>query len=83
MASASAARRAQRDAVVLNGKTLQLRQADRLDLGSRLDDGSINGSFDWPDGSNFHAEQFAGAALAVAMFSFSEGDARWHCQPGR
>ena len=72
-----------RDAVVLNGKTLPLRQADRLDLGSRLDDGAINGSFDWPDGSNFHVEQFAGMPLAVAMFSFAEGEARWHCEPRR
>jgi len=72
-----------REAVVLNGKSLALRQADRLDLGSRLDDGAINGSFEWPDGSNFHVEQFAGSVLAVAMFSFSEGEARWSCKPQR
>ena len=69
--------------VVLNGKSLPLRQAQRLDLGSRLDDGAINGSFDWPDGGNFHVEQFAGSPLAVAMFSFSEGEARWSCRPAR
>ncbi|RZL38330.1 MAG: hypothetical protein EOP35_06005 [Rubrivivax sp.] len=72
-----------REAVVLNGKTLPLRQAERLDLGSRLDDGAINASFGWPDGSNFHVEQFAGSPLAVALFSFSEGEARWSCRPGR
>jgi hypothetical protein len=72
-----------RDAVVLNGKTLLLRQVERLDLGSRLDDGAINGSFEWPDGSNFHVEQFTGSALSVAMFSFDEGEARWHCRPTR
>lgn len=72
-----------REAVVLNGKTLPLRQAARLDLGSRLDDGAINASFDWADGDNFHVEQFAGAPLAIAMFGFSEGEARWHCQPAR
>jgi len=72
-----------REAVVLNGKTLALSRADRLDLGSRLDDGAINGSMAWPDGSDFHVEQFAGSALAVAMFSFSEGEARWSCKPAR
>lgn len=72
-----------REAVVLNGKRLPLEQVWRLDLGSRLDDGAINASFDWPDGGNFHVEQFAGSSLAVAMFSFSEGEAHWHCQPAR
>ena len=76
-----------RDAVVLNGKPLPLRDSARpltaVDLGSQQADGSVNGSFHWADGSNFHVEQFVGAPLAVSMFSFSEGEARWHCRPAR
>jgi hypothetical protein len=74
-------------AIVLNGQVLPLHDAKRpvvsVDAGSRLADGTLNGSFDWADGANFHIEQFIGEARHVAVFSFSEQEAKWYCQPSR
>jgi hypothetical protein len=74
-----------REAIVLNGQTLPLHDTAKplvaVDVGSRVADGTLNGSFDWAGGANFHIEQFMGAADQVASFAFSEGEAKWFCKP--
>jgi hypothetical protein len=55
-------------------------------VGSRLSDGTVNGSFDWADGSSFHVERFF-ESDAVSTFAFTihgRPDAdRMFCRPGR
>jgi hypothetical protein len=55
-------------------------------VGSRLSDGTVNGSFEWADGSSFHAERLFGSD-AFSVFSFTihgRPDAdKMFCQPGR
>ncbi|HSI48237.1 MAG TPA: hypothetical protein VLA61_08215 [Ideonella sp.] len=72
-------------AVVLNGQALPLHDKARpltyVTVGSRLADGTLNGSFEWAGDANFHLEQFMGATGQVASFSFSEGEAKWFCKP--
>jgi len=55
-------------------------------VGSRLADGTVNGSFEWADGSSFHAERFF-ESEAFSVFSFTihgRPDAdKMFCKPGR
>jgi len=55
-------------------------------VGSRLADGTVNGSFDWADGSSFHVERFF-ESDAVSTFTFTihgRPDAgQMFCRPAR
>lgn len=55
-------------------------------VGSRLADGTVNGSFEWADGSSFHVERFF-ESDSVSTFAFTipgRPDAdRMFCQPAR
>lgn len=72
-------------ALVLNGRTLPWTVGggglSMVGLGSRIADQQVNGSAEWHDGANFHAERRVGAAAPFVSFSFNEGGTEWVCSP--
>jgi len=76
--------------VVVDGVSLPFDSATQpvvdTAVGSRLSDGTVNGSFHWADGSGFHVERFF-ESDAVSTFGFTihgRPDAdKMFCQPAR
>lgn len=74
--------------VVVDGVPLPFASAAqpvvRTGVGSRFSDGTVNGGFDWADGSSFHVERFF-ESEGVSTFSFTihgKPDAeKMFCQP--
>lgn len=76
--------------VVVDGVSLPFASAGQpvvhTAVGSRFSDGTVNGSFEWADGSSFHAERFIDGD-GFSTFSFTihgKPDAdKMFCQPAR
>lgn len=76
--------------VVVDGVSLPFDSATQpvvlTAVGSRLSDGTVNGSFDWADGSSFHVERFfesdAVSAFAFTIHGRPDAD-KMFCQPAR
>lgn len=72
-------------ALVLNGRTLPWAEPGKglstVGLGSRIADQQVNGSVEWLDGANFHAERSMGPGAPFVSFSFNEGGTDWACDP--
>ncbi len=60
--------------VTVNGRTLRFDDADNpvveAGIGSRFSDGTLNGGFEWKDGSHVHFERFMGAGGRFGVFAF-------------